>query len=427
MKGGEGHVAGLRGPITGAVGSPDGPPLPTGGRNRRQVRPLIAVTLIVGTVAALALASRTRESSTSCSADALQQRALSGQSQFTHWLARTHSQGYIGEVGWPSGPDAARWNALADRWYSAADRAQLWVTAWAAGEWWPSDYRLAAYRLTPKRVEGGTAGTQAQVIERHLASGSILRGVDVSGGSFGVSSGGDAGYSNDNPGTFGHDYYYEQLSDYRFLAGRGIGLVRVPILWERVQPRLGAPLKPVEVKRIRASLIAAQEAGLRVILDLHNYGSYRKSTPAGGVRDLLLGSEALPDGAFADVWRRLAQTFGGLPAVVGFGLMNEPHGLTSSDDRSGAIVWEEASQEAVNAIRATGDQHTFLVSGYNFAAPGRWDRTHPQAWIQDPIGLVRYEAHQYFDRDGSGHYLESYDAENAQAKSDGFEGSCHAS
>ena len=73
----------------------------------------------------------------------------------------------MGEVGWPDDAigDARRWNALADRWFQRADRADLWVTVWATGEWWGTGYDLAAYedRAPPAGVD--TPDTQATVVE----------------------------------------------------------------------------------------------------------------------------------------------------------------------------------------------------------------------------------------------------------------------
>src|SRR2546423_1692344 len=79
--------------------------------------------------------------------DPEQARALAQLRDFTDWLARNDAGGYIGEVGWPdnSGGDAPKWNALAAAWYSQADAAELWVTAWSTGEWWGTAYKLADY------------------------------------------------------------------------------------------------------------------------------------------------------------------------------------------------------------------------------------------------------------------------------------------
>ena len=70
-------------------------------------------------------------------------------SSFTSWLAAGHAHGFIGEVGWPGNPRAGgdtRWNAVALAWYRQAVRRKLSVAAWATGELWAPDYKLAVYR-----------------------------------------------------------------------------------------------------------------------------------------------------------------------------------------------------------------------------------------------------------------------------------------
>jgi endoglucanase len=150
-----------------------------------------------------------------------------------------------------------------------------------------------------------------------------------------------------------------------------------------------------------------------VILDLHNYGSYWLHRGDHAV-PLRLGTAALPVTALADFWRRMAVAFRGTSGVTGYGLMNEPRDL-SPVERTGAAVWEDASQRTVEAIRGTGDRRLITVAGYGGSAPGDWPARHPRAWIHDPARAVRYEAHQYFDTDGSGHYDLPYARERAAA------------
>jgi endoglucanase len=103
--------------------------------------------------------------------------------------------------------------------------------------------------------------------------------------------------------------------------------------------------------------------------------------------------------------------------------MNEPTGL-AHDRTTGVRRWQSASQAAVEAIRSTGDVKTVFVSGYGGASPSQWLRYHPRAWITDPVGQVRYEAHQYFDADRTGHYGRTYQEETRRARAAGFSTAC---
>jgi aryl-phospho-beta-D-glucosidase BglC (GH1 family) len=189
-------------------------------------------------------------------------------------------------------------------------------------------------------------------------------------------------------------------------------MVRLPFRWERLQPQLGQPLDPSELLRLQTAVAQAGAAGLKVVLDVHNYGAYYLSDGRQGVRRAL-GSDQVTKAHFADLWSRVSAAFAGNPAVMGYGLMNEPIGIGSSVGLTPARRWEIFSQAAVDAIRARGDATTILVSGYFWSGAATWKANHPKAWIVDPLGRFRYEAHHYFDRDHSGHYRTRYAQELA--------------
>ena len=85
--------------------------------------------------------------------------------------------------------------------------------------------------------------------------------------------------------------------------------------------------------------------------------------------------------------------------------MNEPHDMRPED-------WRSISQEVVTAIRDAGDGKLILVPGDAWSSAPRWLEVNGLAsWINDPAGNFAYEAHLYFDHDGSGRYQRSYDDE----------------
>jgi len=352
----------------------------------------------------------------------LERRVLTELSVFTAWLHRYGVQGDIGEVGWPDGSsgDAPRWNALAERWFERADAAGLWVTVWAAGEWWGTGYPLAAYedRTPPPGVD--TPDTQAAVIERHPSTSRYLRGINVAGGEFGApATDATSAFSNADPGVYGRDYHYDGEATFDFLASRGIRLVRIPFRWERLQPAVGGPLEQAELSRLVSVVRRAEHAGLEVVLDMHNFGANYLAQGSRGVRTPI-GSAGCSDADFGDAWRRISAAFGEDPGVVGYGLMNEPVGLSPQGGLSPQQVWDRASQAAVDAIRAGGDRRVILVSGYEWSGAQEWDRWNPRPWIHDPAGRIRYEAHHYWDPDHSGTYAQGYDAAVADAAARGF-------
>jgi endoglucanase len=214
------------------------------------------------------------------------------------------------------------------------------------------------------------------------AAGQVgLTGLNLAGGEFGHVG-----------GAYGTDYLYPSDSDLDIAAGKGFSVVRVPLLWERVQPDLQGPLDPTELGRLRDLVRRAEARRLSVILDLHNYGRYR---------DRAVGTAEVPVAAFAAVWRALAVAFKGDPAVI-FGLMNEPHDMPTE-------TWAAAAQAALDAIRATGATNFALVPGNAYSGAHSWaSRGYgtPNAVamrkVVDPCGNAAFEFHQYLDADSSG-------------------------
>ena len=238
------------------------------------------------------------------------------------------------------------------------------------------------------------------------ASGPRL-GVSLSGAEFGTEK---PGFSNRAPGTFGRDYTYNTERSVGYFCEQGLGLIRIPVRWERLQPRLGEALDGLELSRLRVAIGWVRKHGGSAIIDLHNYGRYTLADDSGTRVCVIDQSHAGQAGVtrehFADIWRRMAETFKDDAAIHGYGLMNEPHDMGSSD-------WKAISQLAVNAIRTTGDTHLVLVAGNEWSKAQNFAAINGKPWISDPCGNIAYEAHCYFDREGSGKYASSFAAELA--------------
>ncbi len=394
---------------------------------RRPYRLVASIAVATATTLALGVAGtmpalRPDLAAAAGGCDALCSRVRAELAVFTGWLARNSAEGFIGEVGWPDDGrgDGAAWSALAESWFADADAARLWVTAWSTGEWWGTSYPLAAYEDRHAGAGVDSADSQAAVLERHPSAPGVLRGVNVAGAEFAAPAvDPTSSFSNANPGDHGVAYQYDGQATFDYLASRGVRLVRLPVRWERLQRSPSSPLDGAEVNRLRAAIARAGAAGLGVVVDIHNYGGYYLYDGSRGVRRAI-GSPELPLAAFADLWSRLSAALDGLPALVGYGLMNEPVGLPSLDGQPPARTWERASQAAVDAIRARGDRHLVLVAGNEWSGVQRWTDQHPVAWVRDPASAVRYEGHHYWDRDNSGQYTRSYAEELADARARGY-------
>jgi endoglucanase len=168
--------------------------------------------------------------------------------------------------------------------------------------------------------------------------------------------------------------------------------VRLPFLWERLQPTLNAAFDTDELARVTAFVQQVTATGVIVVLDPHNYARYRGN---------LIGSAAVPNTAFADFWSRLATQFKSNDKVV-FGLMNEPHDMPTEQ-------WLAGANAGLAAIRNAGATNTVTVPGNAWTGAHSWLQSYygtPNGTVMknivDPGKNMVFEVHQYLDSDSSG-------------------------
>lgn len=219
---------------------------------------------------------------------------------------------------------------------------------------------------------------------------------------FGVNLAG-ADFGNTMPGVYGHDYEYPKSQDFKYLKSKGFSLVRLPFKWDRIQPQLNADLDKEELKRLKATVQEAQNNDIQVILDVHNY--CRRNVNG---QYLIIGQQGLEIAHLVDLWKRLANEFKDSKNIWGYGLMNEPHDMTA------LTPWAKIAQACIAEIR-TIDKHTpIIVAGNNWSSARHWkEDSNELKNLYDPSNNLVFEAHLYFDKDGSGTYKYSYDKEEA--------------
>nr|WP_244952538.1 glycoside hydrolase family 5 protein [Xanthomonas maliensis] len=209
-------------------------------------------------------------------------------------------------------------------------------------------------------------------------------GVNLSGAEFA---------SSKKPGVLNKDYMYAAASDYTYFAGTGMNTIRLPILWERLQPTAGGELDPAQLALLQQAVARAKSAGMALIVDVHNYGKYYGNN---------IGTAQVPLTTFTDLWRRLALAFRSDDAVI-FGLMNEPNGISASG-------WAGTAQASIDSIRATGATNLILVPGVLWTGAHSWYSATNDGYsnatslvsIYDPLNRYAFEVHQYLDSTSSG-------------------------
>lgn len=228
---------------------------------------------------------------------------------------------------------------------------------------------------------------------------SVGFGINLAGAEFGTHQ---ADFSNQNSGKYGQDYIFPSTKTLGYFGARGLRIIRLPLSWERLQPSLGGDLDSVYVGRVLEQLDAASYHGCKVVLDLHNYGRYR-AAEGGLVMELTLDDlGGLRHEHLSDLWLRLGQRVRKHPALLAYGLMNEPHDM-------GAGNWHASSSQVVRTLRKEGDRTWIWVAGDGWSKAHEWTKHNPTSpWIKDPLDRTVYEAHVYFDSDGSGRYQATF-------------------
>jgi|GEM_PF-2233829 Endoglucanase len=211
-------------------------------------------------------------------------------------------------------------------------------------------------------------GTGSVVVYTPASDSPQLFGVNLAGGDF-------------MPNVF----WQTDAATWQYYKDKGLTLIRLPFRWHRVQSPLNST---VDFTKLDECLALAAARGMKVILDVHDYGKYggQDSSPK-------IGSSSVPISAFVNLWSQIADKYKDNDTVYGYDLMNEP--------LLDLAVWKDAAQQAVDAIRKKDTRHYILVEGLAYSkattfgpASTSGNRTLD---IRDPIGRLVYSAHSYWD------------------------------
>lgn len=209
-----------------------------------------------------------------------------------------------------------------------------------------------------------------------------FRGVNLAGAEFGKPL----------PGVEGKDYQWPTYEEVDYYLSKGMNTFRVGFKWERLQPEPYGELDLDYVTKLDALVRYASTRGAYVILNPHNFARYYGT---------VVGSTEVPNGVFADLWRRLALRHAADPRVM-FNLVNEPNNIPTEQ-------WVGAANAAIGAIREIAAPNTIIVPGNGWTGAHSWNEdyygtpnTKAMLDIVDPWDNVLFEAHQYLDETSGG-------------------------
>jgi endoglucanase len=199
------------------------------------------------------------------------------------------------------------------------------------------------------------------------------------------------------------NYTYPTTAELDYYKSKGLTLIRLPFTWERVQHIVGGPLdSDVDLLQIKQFVKSAQDRGIYVMLDMHNYAR----RDIDGTSYLIGQTENLTIAHFVDVWTKLAYEFKDYTNIWGYDLMNEPNNM-------GSVSLFKITQAVVTGIRTVDLNTPIVIEGNDYASSYSWpsNKSDSLKYLVDPSNKLIYEAHCYFDNNASGIYAGTYDVE----------------
>lgn len=203
-----------------------------------------------------------------------------------------------------------------------------------------------------------------------------------------------------------------------YFVEQGATTIRLPVHWEYLQPGLTpeSPPAPIDFTQgdalVYAKLVnSLTDAGLYVIIDMHNYMRYNASSP--GIitgPDYIIGDINSPGGLRIDqyvaAWESIAKQFVSNPLVM-FDLMNEPNGLPTELilENYNAVIPAIRSVETAAGV----SPHLIHLEGNAYTCLGSWTQSingytansdvFIPANIKDPSNYYTIHVHEYLNGD----------------------------
>lgn len=152
-------------------------------------------------------------------------------------------------------------------------------------------------------------------------------------------------------------------------------------------------------------------AGLMVVLDNHNSNAEWCCSDTDG--NTLWYNSAYPEAAWLADWQSVAQTFAGVPQVIGADLRNEPRVGATWGGSNASVDWHAAAQRGGNAVLGVAPHWLVFVEGTGYAHNLSGVASLPVV-LSVPNQVV-YSAHDYGFQHSN---VTSYDAWVADIQSD---------
>jgi aryl-phospho-beta-D-glucosidase BglC (GH1 family) len=247
---------------------------------------------------------------------------------------------------------------------------------------------------TAKSPDDGKTATNDSIT---LPSVGEIRGVNISGGETSTT-----GWPNNT--------FWPSEVEFKEYKKLGLTDIRLPISLENMIPKLNSPLNKTEVHELKNVMAYAKEAGVKLIIDLHDYDHYQKDktvvVKVNGKKEREIQTQSpraigpqLTAAELASFWKQIATVVTkdkNSSTVIGYDIMNEP----AHDNQ-----WPAKAQAAINAIREVDSSRYIFLEADNYSGSQHWTQIGNELLsVTDPKNKIIYEAHSYWDPDHSNSY-----------------------
>lgn len=184
---------------------------------------------------------------------------------------------------------------------------------------------------------------------------------------------GDLASGNVVPGIAGVNYGVPSATELAYYHSKNLNTIRLPFLWERMQPTLNGTLDPTYLGIVQTILANAASNSQQVILDCHNFGHYNTpETQSIGIGDgstLTFSTtlNAIPTGSSSVM--SVSYTIGGTPYTA---TDTNSTGTITGTDLTGTVNYTtglisltfSVAPDSTTVI--TGNWHTYLPIGSTY-------------------------------------------------------------
>lgn len=170
---------------------------------------------------------------------------------------------------------------------------------------------------------------------------------------------------------------------YMYFARLGFNVVRLPISWAHMELQPGVVNTEFLTWRIDQDILWASMAGVRIILDMHQYYWAERfgglGAPAWSVQQYPANEVGMreavtnfwTDGKLQDhllsVWVKIAQYYANQPTIAGYDLLNEPWIYTSIAPGLNGTAIDSFYARVIQAIRAVDRNHIIFLEPANLS------------------------------------------------------------